>query len=93
MFSTLNSSSTNPLENNILEGINVFLERFLFQSVNTAVQNEIHYKDIVYYYLLNGKLQEWSNISGITLSDAINYLEVRITKGDADFVKLVFNNK
>jgi hypothetical protein len=93
LFSTLNSSSTNPLENNILEGINVFLERFLFQSVNTAVQNEIHYKDIVYYYLLNGQLPEWSNISGITLSDAINYLEVRITKGDADFVKLVFNNK
>ncbi len=93
LFSNLNSSSANLIENSLLQGINIFLERFLFQSVGSSVQYEIHYKDVVYYYLQNGHLPSWSNISSIKLSDALNYLEVRISKGDADFVKLVFDNK
>lgn len=93
LFSNLNTSATNPIENSVLEGINIFLERFLFQSVNVSVQNEIHFKDIVFYYLLNNKLPSWANIYGLTLPDTLQYLELRITKKDADFVKLVFNNK
>ena len=70
----------------VIEGVECFLEKNIFEPLGKSVKEDEYYKNLYYQLIKSNELPEWSVSKSIDDADAQDFLKSRVDKGDVTYI-------